>query len=334
MADRSSEDVEDILLWLNAHSVRVSDGVPASLLQQKWQSSGRDPATLRNGLEWLFQQQQIALTPNLEPPHVRFTASGYSQLLSCFDAARVPPALPPPAASPTTPAAPAPVSAARPAPAAAPTPAPEPLSQAHKPPAELPPPLRFVTHGQPPTEIGLRNQLLDIYRDLKLKPGSQIIAMTLSRYWQEMGLRAGDLRTAIDVLVRDGYLIYSSLRFEPHWRLTEAGYAYASAPLTPAALLELAEPLTELEDHGHNDEDLRRKGLALFRGTAVEWHSFAGLETDWRRGRDSLLHSLDLLWKAGLIELRLGDPLAIRLTETGAALRDKTAGGLRRLIGL
>lgn len=329
MADRSSDDVEDILLWLNAHSVRVSDGVPASLLQQKWQTSGRDPAGLRDGLEWLFQHQRIALTPNLEPPHVRFTASGYSQLLSCFDAARVPQQ----AAGATTPAPPAQSSAAaRAAPATAP--APEPASQAHTPPAELPPPLRFVTHGQPPTEIGLRNQLLDIYRDLKLKPGSQIIAMTLSRYWQEMGLRAGDLRTAIDVLVRDGYLIYSSLRFEPHWRLTEAGYAYASAPLTPAALLELAEPLTELEDHGHNDEDLRRKGLALFRGTAVEWHSFTGLETDWRHSRDSLLHSLDLLWKAGLIELRLGDPLAIRLTEQGAALRDKTAGGLRRLIGL
>ena len=329
MADRPSEDVEDILLWLNAHSVRVSDGVPASLLQQKWLSSGRDAARLRDSLAWLFQHQQIALTPDLEPPHVRFTSTGYSQLLNQLDAARLPP---PPVPSPAETGT-------------APPPAPEPkipptITQAVAATLEtaavtqLPTSHRFLHHGEPPTEIGLRNQLLDIYSDLKLKPGSQIIAMTLSRYWQEMGLRAGDLRTAIDILARDGYLLFSSLRFEPHWRLTEAGHAYAHAPLTPLPLLELAKPLTEPEDHGLDDEALRQAGLALFRGVASEWRSFAGLESAWRRGRDSLLHSLDLLWKAGLIELRVGEPLAIRLTEQGAALRDKNGGGLRRLIGL
>lgn len=329
MTDRPSEDVEDILLWLNAHSVRVSDGVPASLLQQKWLSSGRDPARLRDSLAWLFQHQQIALTPDLEPPHVRFTCAGYSQLLSQFDAARTPPPAPvePPVTAVTTPPPPRPA----PTPEAAPA-IPATLESTSV--IELPTSHRFLHHGEPPTEIGLRNQLLDIYRDLKLKPGSQIIAMTLSRYWQEMGLRAGDLRTAIDILARDGYLLFSSLRFEPHWRLTEAGHAYAHAPLTPTPLLELAKPLIELEDHGLDDEALRQAGLALFRGAAAEWRSFGGLEAAWRRGRDSLLHSLDLLWKAGLIELRVGEPLAIRLTEQGAALRDKTGGGLRRLIGL
>ncbi|ROH90992.1 hypothetical protein ED208_08445 [Stagnimonas aquatica] len=319
MADRPSEDLEDILHWLNAHCVRLSDGVPATLLQQKWQAGRRDPAHLRDGLAQLFAQGQIALTPDLEPPHVRFTASGYARLLEQFDRARRP--------------APAGTGAEATEPVPATTLPPPALTGA---PAELPlaPPQRFLRHGQPPTEIALRNQLLDIYRDLKLKPGSQIIAMTLSRYWQEMGLRAGDLRIAIDVLVRDGYLIYSSLRFEPHWRLTETGHAYVCAPLTPAPLLDLAEPLTQPEAHGLSEEELRRTGLALFRGAASEWRSFEGLESDWRRGRDSLLHSLDLLWKAGLIELRLGMPLALRLTEQGAVLRDKSAGGLRRLIGL
>lgn len=317
MADRPSEDLEDILHWLNAHSLRVSDGLPATLLQQKWLASGRDPGRLRDGLEQLFAQGQIALTPDLDPPHVRFTAGGYAQLLEQFDRARRPA---PAVGSGAVDAEPPPTPAAAPAATSAPS--------------ELPPPQRFLRHGQPPTEIGLRNQLLDIYRDLKLKPGSQIIAMTLSRYWQEMGLRAGDLRIAIDVLVRDGYLIYSSLRFEPHWRLTEAGHAYACAPLTPAPLLELAEPLSRPDAHGLSEDELRRNGLALFRGAASEWRSFAGLENDWRRGRDSLLHGLDLLWKAGLIELRLGTPLALRLTEQGAALRDKSTGGLRRLIGL
>ena len=316
MAEGLSQDVDDILHWLNAHSVQVSDGVPASLLQQKWQTTGRELERLRGGLEWLFQEQLVSLTPGLEPPHVRFTAQGFARLLASFDSSRAAHATPP-VATPQQPP--------RAAPAAAPRPVPPPMEQA--------PPQRFTAPGQPPTEIGLRNQVLHIYRDLKVKAGSQIIAMTLSRYWQEMGLRAGDLRLGIDVLVRDGYLKYSSLRFEPHWMLTEAGYDYASAALTPAPLLALARPVGRIADHGLDDEALRRGGLALFRGPPAELRSVASFESAWAHDDNSLLHALDLLWKAELIELHLGTSLAIRLTERGIAAREKT-GRLRRLIGL
>ena len=321
MSEHLSDDVDDILHWLNAHSVQVSDGVPAGLLQQKWQSSGRALERLRAGLEQLFRDQQVSLTPGLEPPHVRFTGAGYARLLASFDRERsAPPA--PPAAAPAT-------AAAVPKPAAAPPPPP-----VVAPPAmDLAPPQRFIAPGQPPTEIGLRNQVLHVYRDLKVKAGGQIIAMTLSRYWQEMGLRAGDLRIGIDVLVRDRYLQYSSVRFEPHWMLTEAGHAYASAPQTPAPLLSLAKPFDRPEDHGTDDEGLRRAGLALFRGPPAELRSIDSLKGAWNRGPDSLLHALDLLWKADLVELRPGDSLAVRLTDRGIALREKS-GGLRRLIGL
>ena len=61
--------------------------------------------------------------------------------------------------------------------------------------------------------------------------------------------------------------------------------------------------------------------------------TIASFASAWNRGPDSLLHALDLLWKAELIELREGDGLAVRLTERGIALREKS-GGLRRLIGL
>lgn len=336
MTDRLTEDVDDILHWLNAHSVQVTDGVPAALLQQKWQSNGREIERLRSGLEWLFREQLVSLTPGLEPPHVRFTAQGFSQLLASFDrsravasapvpapaaapAAAAPTAIPSATATPTRPAVP-------PAPVTMPPPAPPSVM-------DLAPPQRFIAPGQPPTEIGLRNQVLHIYRDLKVKAGSQIIAMTLSRYWQEMGLRAGDLRTGIDVLVRDGYLKYSSVRFEPHWMLTDLGHAYAAAPLTPAPLLALSKPLDQIEDHGLDDEALRRAGLALFRGPPAELRSIPSFESAWANGPDSLLHALDLLWKADLVELRAGDSLAVRLTDRGAALREKS-GGLRRLIGL
>ncbi|MDP3856970.1 MAG: hypothetical protein Q8Q73_04315 [Stagnimonas sp.] len=321
MAEGLSQDVDDILHWLNAHSVQVSDGVPAILLQQKWQTTGRELERLRGGLEWLFQEQLVSLTPGLEPPHVRFTAQGFARLLASFDGNRAAAVAPAPVAAPPPPPRPATTTV----PAAAARPLPPPMEQA--------PPQRFTAPGQPPTEIGLRNQVLHIYRDLKVKAGSQIIAMTLSRYWQEMGLRAGDLRLGIDVLVRDGYLKYSSVRFEPHWMLTEAGYAYSSAALTPAPLLALARPVGQIEDHGLDDAALRRAGLALFRGPPAELRTVASFESAWAHDDNSLLHALDLLWKAELIELHLGATLAIRLTERGIAARVKT-GGLRRLIGL
>jgi len=329
MTDRLTEDVDDILHWLNAHSVQVTDGVPAALLQQKWQSNGREIERLRSGLEWLFREQLVSLTPGLEPPHVRFTAQGFSQLLASFDRSRAVVAAPTPPPAPIAPAAVPSVVTTPAKPSAPPTPPPP------APPSvmDLAPPQRFIAPGQPPTEIGLRNQVLHIYRDLKVKAGSQIIAMTLSRYWQEMGLCAGDLRTGIDVLVRDGYLKYSSVRFEPHWMLTDLGHAYATAPLTPAPLLALSKPLDQIEDHGLDDEALRRAGLALFRGPPAELRSITSFESAWANGPDSLLHALDLLWKADLVELRAGDNLAVRLTDRGAALREKS-GGLRRLIGL
>lgn len=318
MADTLTDDIEDILHWLNAHSVQITDGVPAGLLQQKWTSKGRDLDGLRAGLEWLFREQLVSLTPGLEPPHVRFTSQGYAQLLARFDQGRL--------------AAAAPVAAVAPAPVAPSTATAN--TGAQPPPAmDLAPPQRFIAPGQPLTEIGLRNQVLYIYRDLKVKAGSQIIAMTLSRYWQEMGLRAGDLRVGIDVLVRDGYLKYSSLRFEPHWMLTEAGYAYACAPLTPAPLLAMSRPLNRVVAHGLDDAALRRAGLALFGGSTTELRTVASLERAWNHGDDSLLHALDLLWKAELIELQFGEVLAVRLTDQGLAHREKP-GGLRRLIGL
>ena len=329
MSEHLSDDVDDILHWLNAHSVQVSDGVPAGLLQQKWQSSGRALERLRAGLEQLFRDQQVSLTPGLEPPHVRFTGAGYTRLLASFDRERSAPAT---AVAVPTPAPAAPTATTAPtAPApSAPTPPPPPAPPVLDPASRQ---QRFISPGQPPTAIGLRNQVLHIYRDLKVKAGGQIIAMTLSRYWQEMGLRAGDLRIGIDVLVKDGYLQYSSVRFEPHWMLTESGHAFASGPLTPAALLAASGALDRVEEHGMDEEALRRAGLALFRGPPAEMRTIASFDSAWNRGPDSLLHALDLLWKAGLIELREGEGLAVRLTDRGIALREKS-GGLRRLIGL
>ena len=318
MSQSTREDADDILHWLNAHSVQVSDGVSASLLQQKWLVTDRDLTRLRAALEWLFAEQLVALTPDFDPPHVRFTAAGFVRLLAAFDHARVP----------------SPISRElRASVIAMPTPQPEQDDETRVTAAptllNIAPPKRFLVAGKAPTEMGLRNQILLIYRDLKVTAGNQVIAMTLSRYWQEMGLRGGDLRTGIDVLVHDGYLKHAVHRFENHWMLTAAGEAFMLAPVTPLSLLLLAEPMDSVFE-GPSDDDLRRQLIMIFSLGDTRRRPFAALLTEWMHGRDALLHATDLCWKSGLLTLHEDGPLAIALTARGQEFREQAESGWSR----
>ena len=283
----AQQDAEDLLHWLNAHSVSISDGIPVSMIQQKWTATKRSQEQLKASLEWLFSQALLTMTPSLTPPHVRLSAKGFQRLLAEMDQDRQP-AAPPVQAAPPAAAAAVGAAAIKPAPqapAAAPAAASEPAA-----------PRRFVEPTQQPTEIGLRNQILSIFRDLNLQTGQQLIAMTLTRYWQEMGQRGEHLRAGIDILLRDGYVQHTVKRYENYWLLTEAGYRYLSAPVSSPALLALAAPLTQIGD-GYSDEELCRKGLALFKKNP-SLH-FNALEPSWRHSRDALIHALDLLCKSG-----------------------------------
>jgi len=318
MTSSLHEDADDLLHWLNAHSVSISDGLPITLMQAKWVATKRTHEQLKTSLEWLFGNGLVAMTPGLDPPHVRLSAKGFQELVAAMDASRAPPAAP--AAIPPAPAAP--VAAATPfkpaplqapvAPAAAAAP-PRPVPAAAEPTAK-----RFVDPAQQPTEIGLRNQVLMIFRDLKLGAGQQLIAMTLTRYWQEMGLRGEHLRVGIDIMLRDGYLEHTVKRYENYWLLTPAGHAYLSAPVTATALLALAQPMTQIGD-GYPDSDLRRKGLALFKNASVQ--AFPALAASWRLQRDALIHALDLLCKSGDIQLTDDADPSFALTPAGAAKR-------------
>jgi hypothetical protein len=300
MTDTAQQDAEDLLHWLNAHSVSISDGIPITMIQQKWTATRRNQEQLKACLEWLFRGDLVGMTPHLSPPHVRLSARGFQRLLNETDQGRaveIPVTSSAPPAAPTFTPAPAvtPFQAAPLAEAAAPAPVATPAA-----PAEPTPPRRYVDPSQPPSEIGLRNQILSIFRDLKLQAGQQLIAMTLTRYWQEMGQRGEHLRTGIDVLLRDGYLQHTVKRYENYWLLTASGHAYLTASLPPPGLLALAAPLTRLGD-GYTDEDLRRKGLALFKKQSTQ--DFATLEADWRLHRDALIHALDLLCKSGALSM-------------------------------
>lgn len=297
MSDTAKDDAEDLLHWLNAHSVSISDGIPITMIQQKWTATRRSQEQLKASLEWLFGSDLVTLTPGLSQPHVRLSAKGFQRLLSDMDQTR---ALPQPVVAPPAPApvaaAPIPSASFKPAPLAQPPPAP--IATPVSAPVEPVAPRRFVDPSQQPTEIGLRNQILSIFRDLKLQAGQQLIAMTLTRYWQEMGQRGEHLRAGIDVLLRDGYIEHAVKRYENYWKLTAAGHAYLTAPLPSPALLALAVPLTQIGD-GYTDEELRRRGLALFKKQPSQ--SFAALQANWRLHQDALVHALDLLCKSGAL---------------------------------
>lgn len=298
MSASITEDANDLLHWLNAHSVSISDGIPVTLIQQKWVATRRTHEQLKTSLEWLFGNGMVAMTPDLMPPHVRLSALGFQKLLMATDSARAPvPTVMPMPAAPTPQAAPLP---RPPAIAAAPaTPIAEPAL-----------PKRFVDPAKPPTEIGLRNQILAIFRDLRLVAGQQLIAMTLTRYWQEMGQRGEHLRIGIDVMLRDGYLEHNVKRYENYWLLTPVAHAYLSAPISAPTLLALAQPMTEIAE-SDTDEALQRKTLALFKATPSQ--SFKALAAGWPLDRDALIHALDLLCKSG--ELHISDEAAARFTK-------------------
>lgn len=318
------DDADDILHWLNAHSVRISDGLPASLLQQKWQAGDREHPRLLEALDWLLKEQLIVVTPGLTPPHLRFSTLGFERLLAAFDAPRMPasagaatamPLVQPPAHAPAPPA----------------PPPPPPPPAAHSVPANAKPPARFLDPGKPPTEIGLRNQVLHIYRDLGLKPGMPLVAMTLSRYWQEAGLRSSDLRPGIDVLLRDGYLQHIVQRYENHWALTEAGLAYLRAPLVPQPLLALAPVLTTILA-APPESELKAHAVGQFPEDSTAPQELAALELKWPHGRDALLHGLDLLIKAQLAVLHQDNPAMFALTQQGIAFRRESTGIWKRMV--
>ncbi len=310
MTDSIHDDADDLLHWLNAHSVSISDGIPFSLMQHKWTISQRPQTQLLASLEWLFAQGYLTLTPGLQQPHVRLTSKGFGQLLSAMDGARGV-AAPPPAPAAAFNPQPLP-----PQPAAASVAAMTPLPPL--PAAPVGGNTAFIDPTKQPTEIGLRNQVLMVFRDLKLVAGQQLIAMTLGRYWQEMGQRGEHLRAAVDLMLRDGYLAPAVKRYENYLVLTELGHAFLAAPISHPTLLALAQPLRQIGS-SYPDDDLRREGLKLFRQS--DSLSFTVLESNWKHSRDALIHTLDLLMKDGELGLSPDEPLQFNRSARGASRR-------------
>lgn len=308
-------DCEAILNWLEVHSVSLVQGLPLYLLQYKWRQSGRAEERLSLGLKRLMEDRWIALTPGLEPPHLRFTVEGYSRLLETMT--------PQPELQVTSTLGDAPARASRVVPLHAPAPAP--LA-----------PKSFVSYDRPLTEVGLRNQIVAIYREQRLRAGSRLVGITLSRYWQEMGLRAGDLRTGLELLMRDGYLRQRLDGMDVFWVLTPEGEAYMRAPVTNDVLLSLAPPIGTIS-RAAPDAELRQLLLHLYLriGAAVgSTLSYPALQAAWAKtmlDEPALVHALDLLVKDDSVRLQPGPPPLFALSLQGQAYAHAHASTLARL---
>ncbi|HEX4872927.1 MAG TPA: hypothetical protein VFV27_11490 [Nevskiaceae bacterium] len=315
------ERQNDVLRWLDAHSVSLSQGLPAPVLQRRWEGQGRPLEDLQAAIAALFDGQWIAITPGLQPPHLRFSPEGYRRLIEA-QAAAAP--LPDPVAEA--------VDTREAEAAAAAGPAGESLQTGDEGPQRLArkPGYAFLAPGRPATEVGLRNQVLHIFRDLGLRPGSLLIAMTISRYWQEYGLRAGDLRVALDVLQRDGYVRHRIKGLEVFWELTEEGHRFLRGGITPQALAECAPVVGERLAESPPDEVLEKQVLGLFGARRrQDWDS---LRQSWRGDPNALIHGLDLLLKQGRLLHYLRPQLAFELPPDPDA--PSTRGGLLgRLLG-
>lgn len=292
------EDSDAVLALLDAHTVRLSQGTPLHLLRERWCRSGYDDERLAKVLARLIAAHWIEMSPGVSPPHVRVSASGYQRLL------------------------------------AASAPAPSARDAAPKP-ADARPRL-FLGGSRKISEIALRNQVLAIFRDFRLGVGDKLIGITASRYWQETGLRAGDLRTGFDVLLRDGYVLHHPHGLDMYWELTDDGASYVNGPVTPASLLNLAPTVSTLQPQPP-DGDLRDLLAGAFSGAdrqAGAEIEFPRLQARWFASKlddNALLHALDLGYKAGIVELRAGEPLVIVLTPAGARRKPEQRSMLAHL---
>lgn len=313
-------DCDDILHWLDAHSVSVTQGLPAQLLNKRWEQAGRSTAQLGPALKLLFDQDWVAITPDLDPPHLRFSSDGFRKLIEA-------PLIEEPDVAMEAIAEPAPVVAA---PAAE-----RPVTASI---AASPAPAAAAFRG--PSELRLRNDILGVYRELKLKAGARLIGMTLSRYWQELGNRAGDLRDGIDVLVRDGFLQPRLVGIDKHWMLTEEGAHFMAGVQTPASLARLAPALDKISLTPPADELrlLTARVIVAELDPGQSRIDYGVLRPAWmqrtRLDDNALLHGLDMLNKQACVQLHDGHPLDIEITAGGRTLASQETPKLAKVLSL
>lgn len=284
------------LNMINVASRSVSEGMEATLLKYKWQHAGFTDAALSTALAGLFEAEIIEIHHLDGEPLLRFTRAAYERL---FEA----PAIDPADAEAETQSLRA---------------------------EDAEPQVQRLG-----TEYALRNAVLAIYRGLKLKAGSEVLAGTLARYWREAERRAEDLRLALDILVRDHHLEILRGEFDTKFRLTDDGHLYMKGDSAPEALVVQLPPVDPAQRRLRvvPDGHLMRHLITEFSEGAPE-RGLDELVAGWQELRlpmATLCHGLDLLIKDRFLVITRDKPLRVSITQDGLTFRKRSATRMRRM---
>ena len=176
-----------------------------------------------------------------------------------------------------------------------------------------------------PTEYGVRDKLLGVFRSREVSAGGRLSAAELSRCWEVAHYRAADLRSGLDLLLRDGHAKVG--RFgQALFRLERDGHDYLRGTDAPEWMRKEAVVLAaeNLRKPGVPDRALCVLAVRKFQdsqGREVE-RSFYELDYLLERYRlpDFLrFHACELLHRLALAEIVDEGP-ALRLTDAGRAL--------------
>lgn len=184
-----------------------------------------------------------------------------------------------------------------------------------------------------PTEYGVRDKLLGVFRSRAVASGGRLSAAELSRYWEVAHYRAADLRSGLDLLLRDGHAKVG--RFgQALFRLERDGHDYLRGAAAPEWMRKEAVVLAaeNLRKPGVPDRVLCVLAVRKFhdsQGREVE-RSF--YELDYLLERYQLpdflrFHACELLHRLALVEV-VGEGPALRLTEAGRALQRASESGV------
>ena len=186
-------------------------------------------------------------------------------------------------------------------------------------------------HG-PMSEYTLRGLLLDLLASNRLKARGQIQAAVLAEQWDSGRHRAGDLRLAIDLLIRDGQLSVGRFR-KTRFRLEPDGYEYLMGRKAPAPLAA-ASPRPDpaaMNPHDLDQASLRAMVAYQFRGDLADEPMSQEmlmylLERQFALDERVAHHAVEVAHRFGIVDWNEERGM-LELTEAGARLREQVDAG-------
>ena len=278
-----------VLNLLNQYSHSVVEGVDAQLLKYQSQGAGLDESALAAALQGLLETGLVNLLPG-PLMSLRLSPSAFARVQQV-------------------------------------------ALEAHEAAVELDepqdwdglePPAPTAGPGAFRTELQLREQVMQIFGALKISAQGRLAAHSLSVIWREAQHRADELRHAVDLLQRDGYLKVQREHGVASMILTAQGYRFTQGRAAPQALFEAAPPAREQDRVCRSMADDDWLDLAAQELLRHDPAARTLMYEDLQRWFDDLsllpyacAHALDLWHRYGLADLAAPEPLRLMLTDAG-----------------